>query len=393
MTVQITLVVWKKRKMATEIINLLSNAPNGRKWTTLKNELSSRIKTGVYSPGEIIPSENFLSSKVGLSRSTVRQAFDELEKEGLIERIRGKGTFVCKPDFSGAVRKKQARLEVYSLILPEVRRDLYPLLINGFDRGAAKHNHQIMICTTDYDMNKQSDIVLQIIDKGMSGVALVPLMNQNMPVYHIRNLHSNGIPVVLCHRRVPGMSVPFVGWDYNQAGKLAARYFISTNHKHIAYFGNVKYLITEKQLEGFREVLDEAGINLEDSNVYFGTSQRTGSEGDNIKLNMLKELLTKPNRVTAIFCSDDTEAERAYWAAHELGIKVPQELSIVGFGDVSREGVVRKKLSAVVVDEINLGQKVAELLSEMNMGKRPFENNESVYLPLEFVESESSLTK
>jgi DNA-binding LacI/PurR family transcriptional regulator len=379
--------------MTTKIISLLSKTSNGHKWELLKNELSNRIKTGVYAPGEIIPSENSLSTKVGLSRSTVRQAFDELEKEGLVKRIRGKGTFVCKPNFLVAAKKQEIRLEVYSLILPEVRRDLYPLLINGFDRGAAQHNHQIMICTTDYDMNKQSDIILQIIDKGMSGVAFVPLMNQDTPVYHVRNLHSNGIPVVLCHRRIPGMSLPFVGWDYRQAGRLAAKYFISTNHKRIAYFGNVKYLVTEKQLEGFREVLGEGGVYLDDSNIYFGTSQKTSSECDDIKLGMIKELLSRRDRVTAIFCSDDTEAERAYWAAHELGIKVPDELSIVGFGDVNRDGVVRKKLTAVVVDEVKLGQKAAELLSEMNSGKRSFEDDESVYLPLKLVESETSLTK
>ncbi len=377
--------------MSTEIISLAASRSSGYKWESLKNELRTRIRSGVYSPGEIIPSENALAMNIGLSRSTVRQAFDELEKEGLIHRVRGKGTFVCKPGFQGNGRKIESRLEVYSLILPEVRRDLYPLLINGFDRGAAEHNHQVMICTTDYDMNKQGDIVLQIIDKGMSGVALVPLMNHDTPVYHIRNLHSNGIAVVLCHRKIEGLSIPFVGWNYREVGRMAGEYFATGGHTRVAYLGNVKYLMTEKQLEGFREALNEGGVSLPDSNVFFGATQKTDAQGDEIKLAMLKELLSRPGHVSAIFCSDDTEAERAYWAAHELGIRVPDELSILGFGDMNRDGIVRKKLSAVAIDEVMLGRKAAELLSEMNSGLRPFEDDESVYLPLTLVESETSL--
>lgn len=379
--------------MTPEILKLSDKSAASHKWQSLKNELHKRIKTGIYSPGEVIPSENSIAMNVGLSRSTVRQAFDELEKEGLIKRIRGKGTFVSRASLASAskVISHQARLEVYSLIIPEVRRDLYPLLINGFDRGAALYNHQVMICTTDNDMNKQSDVILQIIDKGMSGVALVPLMNEVTPIYHIRNLHANGVPVVLCHRKIPGFSVPFVGWDYNRAGEMAAEYFVSNHHKKVAYLGNVKYLITEKQLEGFRGVLENSGIPLPSSNVFFGPREKSESIRDEIKLGMLRELLTRSDRVTALFCSDDTEAERAYWAAHELGIRVPQELSIVGFGDIHRDGVIRRKLSAVVVDETKLGHMAAQLLSEMNGGQRPFEDNESIYLPLSMVESETSL--
>ena len=67
----------------------------GLKWHAVKKFVMSEVSAGKYSHGDALPSENYLCEHVGVSRNTIRQAFDELEKEGYVSRIRGKGTFLA----------------------------------------------------------------------------------------------------------------------------------------------------------------------------------------------------------------------------------------------------------------------------------------------------------
>src|SRR5690606_4320478 len=88
-------------------------------------------------------------------------------------------------------------LTAFALLAPEVRGGYYPSLIKGFDGGAGELSHQVLTCSTDNDVRKQGDVVLHLIDKRVSGVAMVPPTVGPPPTHQIRQLQANGIPVVL----------------------------------------------------------------------------------------------------------------------------------------------------------------------------------------------------
>ena len=355
---------------------------NKPKWFALKDYLMKELKAGHYKPGDILPSENKLSHLVGIARNTVRQAIGELEKEGLVERVRGSGTFVKNIQETEISRK--TFLDAYSLIIPEIRRTLYPSLVKGFDNQSRSNYHQVLICNTDYDINKQGDIILQIVDKGIAGVAMVPPTFVLTPTHHIRQLQSNDIPVVFCHRRVPDISAPLVSWDWEEVGRLAGGAFIKHGHREIMFVGVYQYEITEAYARGLTKVMEDAGLTLRNDRLLYGT-RKTEPNGDEIKDKMILNALRAPDRPTAVFCSDDNEAERVFWLAHEDGIKVPQELSIIGFGDQRRDSVFQKKLVSVTIDEFEVGVKAAEVLGQMCSGNRPMNSNDRIMINLEIM--------
>jgi GntR family transcriptional regulator, arabinose operon transcriptional repressor len=339
------------------------------KWELLKQQLRQQVLNGDFVPGDALPSETVLCEQSQLARSTVRQALDQLEKEGIIERIQGKGTFVA--EFKSN-RKHIKTMDVLCLVIPEVARDLYPMLINGFYEGALPINHQVMIATTSNDVYRQGDIMLQIIDKKMAGVAIVPTILKPTPPHHVRQLQNNGIPVVLCHRTVEAISAPLVTWDWKEVGRMAARCFLDHGHQRIGYYGFMRYVMTEQHVEGMQEVLAEKGLMLDENSILFTNS----TDSDEEKFALIQKKLAEPDHPTAILCNDDTEAERVYWAAQEMGLKVPGDLAIMGFGNSVREGVIRRRLVSVTVSEFDLGKKAVKLLEEMRSGTRPITNNE-----------------
>lgn len=356
----------------------------GPKWKALKRQIVEVLCSGEYAPGDPLPSENQLSKSVGVARNTVRKAFDDLEQDGLITRVRGSGTFVSVP--KNKKNKPRRSLEAYGLLIPEIRRSLFPSLVKGFDVKASSENHQTLICNTDYDINKQGNIILQIIDKELAGVAIVPPTLQPTPLHQIRQLQANHIPVVFCHRRIPGIPAPLVSWNFEDVGKLAGRALAEKGHKNIVFFGVYKYKLTEAYEQGLRDSLRLFGIDLPEENIVFGP-HRISPDIDDIKDSMISDFLSRNNRPTAVFCNDDNEAERVYWIAHSKGIRVPEELSIVGFGDIRRDTPFRKMLSSVVVNEYDLGAKAADILGKMCQGQCNIDDNSTVFMDLELLEA------
>ena len=96
-----------------------------------------------------------------------------------------------------------------------------------------------------------------------------------------------------------------------------------------------------------------------------------------------------PDRPTAIFASFDTLAETIYLLLPRLGLRIPEDVSLVGFGGAWREGAIMKRLTSVVLDELATGTQAVSLLHEMRNGLRPIDDNTEIVLDLGLYEGET----
>jgi DNA-binding LacI/PurR family transcriptional regulator len=361
----------------------LSRGPNGQaKYEIIKDFLVEELAEGNFAEGQLLPSETVMVEALGVARNTVRQAISELQEDGVVERIQGKGTYFKIK----ANEKPSQQSGLFGLILPELSRGLYPLLARGFDNGARSGHHQMVVCNSGFNISEQGNIILQLIDKKVAGVALVPALSPPTPPFHIRHLNEVGIPVVYCHRGVSDVTAPLVTWDPEEIGRMAGQAFLAQGHVNVAYFARYRYVHTERQERGFRKILGDHGVDLSEDRVYYGASlDHTPGEID-LKSQVLKTLLTGNDPVTAIFCNDDDEAELVHHLVMNMGYHVPGDLSLIGFGDtLARSGVFRSQLTSVTVNEFDLGARAAAVLHEMRDGDRPLNSDETIHLPISLV--------
>jgi DNA-binding LacI/PurR family transcriptional regulator len=103
----------------------------------------------------------------------------------------------------------------------------------------------------------------------------------------------------------------------------------------------------------------------------------------------LHEVLSSPERPTAIFCGNQTDAEHVFLRASDFGLRVPNDLSIIHFGGTQRSGALSQKLACVAVDEHQLGTLAGRMLAEMREGKRSLNSDEQIVLPVTFVPGET----
>ena len=192
------------------------------KYQRIREHLFAEINSGRYAPGQSLPTEAKLAEMLGISRNTIRQALGELEGDGIVKRVQGRGTFVTNPQ----ERKALHQMDAFALISPQLREGFYPSLVAGFEQASAGIQCQALVGSSANDLSKQGDLILQMIDKRVAGVALVPVAVAATPLHHIRQLHEHHIPVVFCHRAVEGVNAPCVGWDGEKVGQTAGKCFM-----------------------------------------------------------------------------------------------------------------------------------------------------------------------
>jgi GntR family transcriptional regulator, arabinose operon transcriptional repressor len=337
------------------------------KYQRLKEHLIGEMLSGRLKPGQALPSEQALGEKLGIATMTVRQAMTALQNDGLVRRVPRQGTFVD----DNARRRLKPGLDIFALVVPETREAFYPSLLHGFETAAAEIQHQAIVCSTNDDVGRQADILIQLIDKKVGGVALNPTSPVPTPAHQVRLLHEHGIPVVFCHRRVEGVAAPLLSLPYYEIGRLAGNAFVEHGHRSVAFITSPSpsQIIYE---DGLNDALRASGVDP--AEIVF-IVERTIQIREESCFTELQKLFARPDPPTAIFTSFDSIAELIYMLLLRLGLRVPEDVSLVGVGGSWREGAITRMLTSVVVDEIATGRKAVELLDEMRCGARPIDDN------------------
>lgn len=349
------------------------------KYMQLVDELIQKVTTGEIRPGEALPSEHQLCDTYQLARTTVRNAMQLLEEQGWINRIHGKGSFVS----TNPPLPVSKPLDIFAFVLPETRTGYYPSLQRSFEQAAALTQNQVLVCCTENKVDMQGNTILQLIDKHVSGVALVPATVPATPAYQIRQLQQHGIPVVFCHRQVEGVQAPLLSIPFREVGLLAGRTLLEQGHRSVAMFSPHRATASIEYEAGLREALESHDDSCPEPFIFHGPSaQLHPIDYEQELLTTLEAMFERPDPPTAIFTTFDSLAELIYLLLGKLGKRVPEEVSLLGFGGTVRNGAIQSRLSSITVDEIAIGQKAAELLTQMKQGTLPIDTAEVFAMPI-----------
>jgi GntR family transcriptional regulator of arabinose operon len=358
------------------------DADSGKKHAQLRSMLATEISRGDYPPGKFLPSEPELARRFALSRSTVRQALFALEQDGLIERLPGKGTVVRDLEAG----RHASQLAAFAIVLPEIQSGHYPALVDSFASAASELHYQILVCTTANEITRQGDILLQLLDKRVAGVALLPPTVGSTPEYHFRQLQSQGIPLVMLHRGVKNVSAPLIAMPFEEVILNAVEMLIQHGHRKIAFLASHRSEAVTRYEAALRLALRKVGGDLAPELVRIGSS--TTSTVDAARTLEIEEalcaMLSLPDgqRPTAIIDPWDSDMEACYFALTCAGIEVPHQISLVSFGGASRLNALTKRLTAVTVNELMTARLTAKLLDEMLRGDRPITDTSIFPVPL-----------
>ena len=296
----------------------------------LQTWLTEQIQEGVFKPNDKIPTEEELVQLTGLARATVRQATQNLVAMGYLTRKKGLGSFVLIPQLG---TQKQT---IVGIIVPDIRAGYAPELARGVEDTAAKSKHSLMLCSSDDLFIKAEFHANRLIENSISGVIIVPTAAADAKNRMIvQKFKERNIPVVLADRTIGGLEIDHVTTDNFDGAYKLTQYLVSKGHSKIAFLYSSIFSTEQLRFEGYKKALADSGLRV-DSSIIVG---HPAPFSDDQFLKYARTLLKQRKKMTAVFAAHDRIALTFYAATRELGMSIPEDLSIVGYDDLNFEGV------------------------------------------------------
>lgn len=341
----------------------------------IKEQLKSQILSGRFKPYEQIPSGKEFAKELGISRLTLEYILEELAQEGYVFRIKGKGTFVSPriPQYSSIV----------AFIAPDLKNPFISEIFVGIEDTISRNGYDIVYVNSNEDSEKEIFSIQHLIEKGVKGILLYPsddLISKEETFAKI--LKRTKIPIVLIDRYFPNLFLDFVVSDNKGGGYELTKYLIEMGHKDIAFIcsSNLRTSSVLERFEGYKIALKEAKIPFREKLVLNKlTSYKHFSFDKDVEI--VREFV-KRESFTAIFCANELIASVVYQALRKENKKIPDDISVVGFGDTTIALYLDPPLTTIFQEKFNMGRKAVEILINKINGEKSVTQ---IYLPTHLV--------
>lgn len=256
---------------------------------------------------------------------------------------------------------KGTRIKTIGLIIPNVRNLVFPAAIRGIEDTAKKYGYTVVLCNTDESLEKEMSYIHNLRRRLINGFIL-STARINSP--HLLDLKEDNFPVI-CLIRHLGEELDAVVLDNLDGAYQAVKYLIERGHKKIAIInGDMGVQLYRERFAGYKKALEEAGIALDPDLIVENIS------GWNESGRVVHDMLFAGVRPDAIFGTNDPKAIGAMRAVKDFGLKVPDDISIVGFDDSDVAAFLDPPLTTVAQPFYEMGVKACERIIRMIESKR-----------------------
>ena len=352
------------------------------------DDIRRKIIDGDFASGMKLKTEQEIANEYSVSRPTVRQAFLELEREGLLERYRGKGTFVKNSKQKNIGRHIN---EVVGIVVPRMADVFIGKIITGVQEVFEKKGYTLSVHLTNDSIQKEQEIVESLIELGTKGLIIHPT---SAPMYNpaIFKLIERNIPFVMTGRHYKYAKCNSVEMDNFKGAYDAVCYLYAKGHRKIGLVSKPPLIKTsiENRIAGFFQACEDLDLpvffkhiflDLVDTRSLYWVEQ-TLEEKSNIQ-NQLREYLLKAKEITAVIALNDLIAADLINVLEELGRKPGKDISIIGFDNVNFAVHLKPPLASVDTPTFEIGRKAAELL--IRLISNPELAPEQILLPSKLV--------
>ena len=337
-------------------------------------KLKKRISEGDFTYDTPFATEEKVTREYGVSRITAIRALDEMEKEGLLYRKRGRGSFVSKNvEMGGKVSeaRKKDGVVLIALVLPfDVKYGGMLQCFDGINTLFNKGNCFIKIYNTNRRSEEEASVLKELLENDIDGVICYPEKdNTNLEIYN--QFLTKEIPLVLIDKHIENMPISYVVPDNYNGAKTLCDYAIDRGHKNIAFLSLADFsgvCSLRDRYMGYASSINEHGMQVNLNNVFIGAGEKLSdravdSEEYSKCLGEIIESMQKAG-VSAVVCQNDWVARDVIHKCDEMGISVPGELLVMGFDHASAfsDMDVSERLVTVEQNFYEIGRKAGELI-------------------------------
>ena len=246
------------------------------------------------------------------------------------------------------------RSHVFGLIVSEITNPFFPEIVQTFETLAVEQHYEILLTSTIHDPKRMELAVRRMIEGRVDGVAILTF---GMEDYLLEHLRFRNLPLVFVDIGPKAPRVSNIRVDYGDGIRQAVQHLAALRHEEIGFItGPAKLRSAIARKDAFEASMHEIGLPVRPEYIVEGNHRL---EGGKKGLQKLAELSERP---TALICSNDMTAIGVMREAFELGIKVPQDLSVVGFDDIRMAEFMTPPLTTIQMSQSELARLAFEAL-------------------------------
>ena len=258
-----------------------------------------------------------------------------------------------------------------AVLVSDISNPLFGIMVREMEVLLDEMGYSMFIMNTNEDPVKEKKAVLTAISHKVDGFIICPTQ-RGEDIFRL--LEQEGIPYVLLGRRFPGKDMNYVVWDDYQGGYIAAQYLLSLGHERILHLGGSGNISSARErMEGYQAALRDAGVPARKELIY-----EVSPFGENLEP-ILTEGISRGG-YTAIFAFSDMIAWEAVSQLTSMGIRVPEDVSVVGFDGIQSKLKLPCRLTTVITPKTKMAENVVEAI--MNLIQKKSAKKTQVVIPV-----------
>lgn len=240
------------------------------------------------------------------------------------------------------------------VVIPELNNTFCAEIITGMEDVLRSHGYATIVCDCRTDKKLEREAVEFLTRRRVDGIINMPVDEEGN---HLKRFQKTGKPIVLIDRKIQGINCDSVLVDNKKAAEDAVRYFIERGHRNIGIIGGPEEVFTaQERMAGYYKALKSAGIPMSESLIWHGDYTIQGG------VRGLEELVQNNPEMTAVFVTNYEMTMGAMIGLNELGIRIPEQLSMIGFDNLQFARACNPKLTIVAQPTDGIAREVAKVM-------------------------------
>lgn len=249
---------------------------------------------------------------------------------------------------------------IFGVIVADILNPFYAEIIRSIQDEVDKAGYSIITCNSDEDMEKEKQCIQMLMEKHVDAIILAG--GRGKGEFFNAHVHAAArqVPVVLVNEYLDGENIYSIVCNKKKGAFLGVNYLLELGHEKIAMItGYEDYKPSIEKLNGYKKALKEAGIPFRKEYVTYGDYHPDGGSKN------VRELMELPNQPTAILAANDLMAMGAVRTLCDMGYRVPEDVSVVGFDDITMNQYFMPALTSIRQEMRLQGQMAVELLNQL----------------------------
>jgi LacI family transcriptional regulator len=252
------------------------------------------------------------------------------------------------------------RTYAIGLIVPDLVHPFFSEVAKALARVLRERDYGLLISSSEEDPALERDEIERLLARRVDALIIA---STQRTAESFRRIREEGVPYVLIDRRFDGLTAPFVGVRDEEVGELATQHLIDMGCRRIAHIRGPEISPALGRMEGWRRALSRNRRAAPPA--YIVSSRSSDDAGDNCGHDAMQRLLKLKPLPDGVFCYNDPIAIGALRAVLERGLRVPEDIAIVGCGNILHSAFLRVPLTSIDQDSAGIGEKAAEMALSM----------------------------